>query len=364
MLGKDQIDAWTRQGLISAEQAEKLLATLPEHERATSPLVARVLFAAGALNGLVLYLFSRLHGIDASAHSLVLLWIVSLAPIAYVIRSGPFTVLLSASFFAWIGLFVHGGASVLDATDRLVFLPATYLAAGVFVFALGATHDVLPSLRSVSRTYRLAGLQVATLALFALCVERFGGRATAVTDWRRAEASDRFLIALLVVCGVAAALTILNRAIAARLPSITKSETPVCLAMLVLVVLYAVVPLPPFVYLLLWNAVLLAMGIVSLTTGLKRRDARLVDIGVVGLSGLVVARYVDAAWDRLPLATFVLVLAVLLGACVAALFFLRPGADDEPEEKKAETPAPTETSHADPEVERLLQEARAKDREG
>src|SRR4029077_9049861 len=100
------------------EQAEKLLATLPAAESAaTTPVAATVLFAAAALNGLVIYVFTLLHAIDASMHTIVLLWILSLAPLAYVLRQASFTVLLTILFFLWIGLFVHGSVPVLDAID-------------------------------------------------------------------------------------------------------------------------------------------------------------------------------------------------------------------------------------------------------
>ncbi len=321
-----------------------------------------LIFGALALAGVLIWGVALANGIAASTHSLVLIWLAPVLPAAYYLRRPPLAVVVCGLFLAWVGLFVHGDVSFLDATDRLVFLPLTYLAAGVTLFAAGGTHYISASLRPIARTYRLTGLWVTLLALFALGLETFGGRPTEMSDWRRVDASNRFLLGLAAISAAGAVFTVVNGVLHARLAGTTRAEVPISLAMIALVALYAVVPLPTFFYLVMWNAVLVAMLVVALATGVKRHDSKLMEIGGIGLSLLAVARWVTLGAPRLPLGTFVVGLGVILALSLGGFLLLRslPVAKPEPGKPSSEEPsAPTTGLDLDPELQRLLLEAKS-----
>ena len=349
----ERVRRWAKDGLITADQADKLVATLPppgapDPAAAAAPeSLTRVLVACAGLNGLALFGLSRFSGLAAPAHALVLLWMLSVAPLAYLLRRSVYAALLCLLYMAWVGAFVYGGISAGDAVDRLPFVPVTYLAAGVALFAVGGTHYLLERLAPVARVYRLAGLQVSLLALFALGLETFASRATGMTDWRSAEASDRFVLCLLLLCVAAAIPTAINWRLSARVPALTRSEGPISLALIGGVLLYTVVPLPTLAYVLLWNAVLFALVSAVTWVGYTRRDARLVDIGGGALALLLIARYVSVAAGRLPVGTLLLGLLPVTVVVGVALWILRSSvaeaaAEDEAAKVAAQAgPGPT-----------------------
>lgn len=348
---REQIGRWAKDGLITADQAEKLAASLPAAEAAApipTPVLARVLLVCAALNGLALFGFSRLHGVEAPAHALVLLWMLSVAPLAYLLRQPVFAVLLALLWFAWVGLFVHGSLPMVDAILRLPFLPVTYLAAGVALFAWGGVHYLHPPLAPIARTFRLAGLQASLAALFALGMETFSAQATGMTDWRSAEASDRFVLGLLALCLTAAVPTVANIRLARRLPALTTSEGPISLALIAGVVLYTVLPLPTIVYMVGWNAVLFALIGAVLVRGWRQGDLRIVQIAGATLALCLVARYVGLTWQRLPMGTMVLGLLVVVALAAGILAWLLRGAPGAPAEQAPAPPAAPTKAEVEP----------------
>ncbi len=282
-----------------------------------------IVVAGLALLGVAIWAVALSRGIAASTHSLALVWLAPVLPVAYVLRKPALTLSVCGLFLAWVGLFVHGEVSLMDATDRLVFLPLTYLAAGVLLFAVGGTHYIATALAPIARIYRLTGLWVALVALFALGLETFGARPTEMSDWRRVEASNRYLVGLMAITAAAAVVTAVNGVLQRRLPGTTRAEIPISLAMATLVVVYALVPLPALLYLIMWNVVLVAMLIVALATGVSRGDPKLMEIGGVGLALLALARWVTLGWGRLPLGTFFVGLGVIVAVGGVGLLILR-----------------------------------------
>jgi uncharacterized membrane protein len=327
------------------------------------PKRTALIVGALALAGILIWGVALANGVAASAHFLVLIWLAPVLPAAYYLRRPPLALGVCGLFLAWVGLFVHGDVSFLDATDRLVFLPLTYLAAGVTLFAIGGTHYVSTSMRPIARTYRLTGLWVTLFALFALGLETFGGRPTEMSDWRRVDASNRFLLGLAAISLAGTIFTVVNGALHARLVGTTRAEVPISLAMIGLVALYTIVPLPTFFYLVMWNAVLVAMLVVALATGVKRHDVKLMEIGGIGLSLLAIARWVTIGMPRLPLGTFIVGLGVILALSVGGFLLLRslPAAQPQPTKPppEQEPSAPASELDLDPELQRLLLEAKA-----
>jgi len=328
MLGREQIDRWRKEGLITPQQAEKLRATLPEHERqralGASPLSGTaLLFLSALLSGAVIFLFRWLHDVDAPAHEVLLLWMLATAPVVYVLRLLPLVILFTLLFFTWVGLFTFGGLpDAIDYYDRLALLPLPFLMGGVLLFAVGGTHYLLPRLAPIARTYRIAAVQVVLAALFALSMYVVSGDVEAGVAWRDLETNRLFLGALGALLVGAAAFTGLNMRLAARRPELTRSEGPISLALLAVGLLYALLPLPGLVYTVFFNLVALALVGAVGYVGYRRADLRLLRLGGGGLVLFLSARYVDLAWDRLGVVAFVGGLVLVPGLGVLALWLL------------------------------------------
>ena len=90
--------------------------------------------------------------------------------------------------------------------------------------------------------------------------------------------------------------------------------------------LYALIPLPAWVYSGLFSAVLFLVILAALLTGWARRDTRLADFAGVGLLGLVLIRYYDWFWAPLGWASFTAGAFVLTALLVTVLLLKRKDA--------------------------------------
>jgi uncharacterized membrane protein len=385
-----RIRSWVEAKLIAPDLGERLLGTLTAEERAPTTRAlgtAGLVLLCSGVNGAVILLFTALYGIDVPAHVPFLLWMLCVGPLVYVLRIPLLAALLVVLLLVWIGLFIYGSMEFLDIYDRVRFVPLAYLPGGILAFALGGMHYLLGPLATVARAYRLAGLLVTVLAMFALGMSTFGGSPTGMVDWRRFEASNRFLMANLGLCGAAALATIVNMTIVRkRTPELTTSEGPISLAMLGIAALYSIVPLPAGVYLTLWNLVLLALTGAVAYVGWVRADLRLAQIGAIGGAAMLCARWLDLSWGHASLVTTLLVEAGLVAGSIFGVGGLlrdvrRRAAEEKPDapatdEKKKKvderaveaTTTSIETApskpagplDADPEIAQLLTEMRAR----
>ncbi len=324
MLAEEQIKRWVADGIVTSEQGEKMLATLPDHQLEGTLAKSRgvgslLLLSSALLSGIVIFLFAFLYDVDASAHAILLLWMLCVAPMVYVLRQTPITILFSGLFFAWVAVFAYGNLEGPDIAQRLTSLPLPYLAAGVALFAIGGTHYLHPRLTSIARAYRIMGLQAVLVALLALGLNLF----EAGSSWR-GETGGWSLMAVLVILAVfGVGFTILNMKTRAKNPKLTVVEGPISLALLALVFVYALVPLPAIAFEVLLNLVLLALVGSVLVVGYGRRDLRLVNISSAALLAFVLLRTSGLLWGELSLGTFLVCMCVVAFVSAVSLVLLK-----------------------------------------
>ena len=109
------------------------------YERKNLPKVgAALLFLGSLLFGATIFLIGQIYNIQAHSHTLILVWLVGILPLVYVLQSVSVAGLASLLLFLWIGLFIFRGATL--ATEDWIALPTLYLVSGLLLFEVGGLH--------------------------------------------------------------------------------------------------------------------------------------------------------------------------------------------------------------------------------
>jgi uncharacterized membrane protein len=293
---------------------------------AKSWLGSSLLLLSALLSGAVILLFSWLYQVSAPAHVVVLLWMLSVAPLTYVARRTALSLLFPTLLLAWAALFTFREVGFFAVMDRIFFLPAVLAAGGVLLFAFGGLHYTLPGLSSLARNFRLIGLKATLLAVLLVTTPALSRRSAEATSWTTLGSSAAVVWSFALLVAAAALLTLFNMRLAPKVERLTRAEGPISLALLAVILLYALIPLPAWVYSGLFSGVLFLVILAALLTGWARRDARLADIAGLGLLGLVLIRYYDWFWAPLGWASFSAGALVLTALLVTVLLLKRKDA--------------------------------------
>lgn len=281
------------------------------YERQTLPKVgAALLFLGALLFGATIFLIAQIYHIQANSHVLVLIWLVGILPLVYVLQSVPIAGLSALLLFVWIGLFIFHGMT-LSSADWFA-LPVLYLLCGLLVFESGGLHYLSEKLRLVARTYRIAALKVVIACLFLLSFRFFSGHYDSWNLRQGAAFSPRMSTGIVLVAAAAILLATWNLL---RNPS--KSETwklegGLSLGLAGLSLAFFFFPSTTNIYAVLFNLVLAGCIGVLIAIGYEREDIRLVNIGMSYLSLLVIVRYCDLFWGLLSRSVFFLVGGAIL----------------------------------------------------
>lgn len=319
---EERVAGWRREGLISEQQAARMLEDLRQEvpqDDAETWSTSALLFAVALLNGLIILVFTAIADLQMGSHTTFLLWMVCILPMLYTLRLSAIAALFALLFLAWTTLFAFRGLAMMSVVDRVTLLPVFYLLCGTTLFAVGGAHYVFPSLRSVARALRLIGIQIAMLALFAMSVRSVAEGPSLVADLRDPQASLQLMVTLLGLAGVAAAFTLLNFMLRKRAPEITQAEGAVSLALVVVSILYYFFPLPAVVTVALYTVAQLALITTLLVVGYRRSDVRLVNIGSFSALVLLLVRTLELVITRFPLSVVVASVALALAIGGAAL---------------------------------------------
>lgn len=305
------IERWQREGLISGEQAVALRADLAKRRGNAG---AAMLMAAALVNGAVLWLFTRVYGVDIAVHAILALWLVCVVPLAYATRAKAVAAACGLLFCAWVAAFAFRGLSAFSVVDRWSWLSPLVLLGGVCAFALGGLHYLVPGFDGVARGIRLASLQAALVALFTMTFELVASGAAFYDELRDPEASSQVAVAATSFAVIALAATIAGQALERVRARITRVEAPVNVALLVTAVIFVLVPIPARTSALLASVVLVGMVVSVLVVGVRRRDKRLIRISGVALSVFFALRVGAWLWG-----TQGMVVAIAVGAAVAVV---------------------------------------------
>jgi uncharacterized membrane protein len=262
---------------------------------------AALLFLGALLFGATIFLVAQMYHVQAHSHTLVLWWVLGIAPLVYALKSVPMAVLMSVLAYVWLGLFVFQSADPDDFFERL---PVLYLVSGLLSFEVGCLHYLVPELKVVARTYRLVGIQVAIISLLLLTFEWFAPP--------RFRFSPGFDIGIVAVGLQAMALGAVNLALNPSRSATWRIEEYLSLGLTGLALVFLAFPPTTNVSMIVFNLALAGVLLTILTIGYQREDARLVDIGIRALSVLILIRYCDWFWHLLPRSAFFLIGGLLL----------------------------------------------------
>lgn len=375
MVNKEQIDQWLRDGTITQEQANKMLADSSEYRKeqssnklivaistigsillgigailfvasnwAVMPNVLKILILVGStfgaywagyyfkyqkqnlpkvgasliflgalLFGATVFLIAQMYNINANSHVLVLIWLIGVLPLVYAFQSSPIAGLSALLFYIWIGLFVFKGLDFYRAQGDFFKLPVLYLVSGVLLFGIGQLHYLSEKLKSVARVYRLAGIKIAMVSLFFLTFRFFSGHYGNYGFFSKSlETSEQFTFGLILFSVVALLLAIIGLFFNPSKSSTNILENSLALGLASVALVFFFFPATTNIYVLLFNLILAGLVFTLLFVGYQREDMQIVNTGMFWLSALILVRYFDFFWDLLPRSLFFMVGGLIL----------------------------------------------------
>lgn len=306
----DHIARWVQEGHVTEEQAARLKASA---KVAALPQQLGLLTIAGAANGVALVLFALWYSVPFALHALLVLWLLSLLPLLYVVKSRALAGLTGLVFVLWLPSFALRETGVAVFTGSSV-MPVVFLMGGTALFGLGGLHYLVPSLAPVARGLRIVALLTVSFALFVLGLTFWSSRSGGTIVPLTGGSLWSSVLVLAVVAAVSAAAGIFLRG---RAPKLTRAEGPVSLGLVAVGLLYFAVPLPPWIFVLTFNVLTVAMLTVLLMTGWQRDDLKAIDIANIGLMAVLFSRWLDLGLGNLSLVPFLavgIVAMTVLGA--------------------------------------------------
>ncbi|KPK38606.1 MAG: hypothetical protein AMJ78_09735 [Omnitrophica WOR_2 bacterium SM23_29] len=375
MLDENLIKKWIKDGIITEEQARKMLADVAESKKEQSsnklitfistigaislgigailfvasnwqvmPNIIKVLFLLGItlgvyyigyifkyqkqnlpkvgvaliflgalLFGSTVFLVAQIYHINANSHTLILIWLLGILPLVYALKTIPIAALSSLLFYVWMALFVFRNFSFTEACGDFFYLPVLYLIGGILQFGIGGLHYLSEDFKAIARTYRIAGIKISMLALFLLTFRFFSGSYNGFNIRAGIEVSKQFSTGLIIFAILALAITVINRLLNPSKSDTLKLESGASLVLLVMAMIFFYVP-PTIsnIYPFLFNLILTAAIFILIFVGYRREDIRLVNVGIFYLEAFIVVRYFDYFWKLLPRAMFFMVGGIIL----------------------------------------------------
>lgn len=375
MVNKEQIEQWLRDGTITQEQANKMLADSQEDRKEQSsnklivaistigsillgigailfvasnwaviPNIMKILILVGStfgayylgyffkyqkqnlpkvgasliflgalLFGATVFLIAQMYNINANSHVLVLIWLIGVLPLVYAFQSSPIAGLSALLFYVWIGLFVFKGLDFYRAQGDFFKLPVLYLVSGVLLFGIGQLHYLSEKLKSVARVYRLTGIKIAMVSLFFLTFRFFSGHYENYGFFSKSlETSEQFTFGLILFSVVALLLAIIGLFFNPSKSSTNILENSLALGLASIALVFFFFPATTNIYVLLFNLILAGLVFTLLFVGYQREDMQIVNTGMFWLSALILVRYFDFFWDLLPRSLFFMVGGLIL----------------------------------------------------
>ncbi|MFH1259607.1 MAG: DUF2157 domain-containing protein [Elusimicrobiota bacterium] len=274
---------------------------------------AALIFLSALLFGASIFLIAQIYHIQANSHVLVLIWLIGILPLIYALKTEPIAGLASLLFFVWIGLFVFKGGRFPQTERDFAGLPILYLVAGILLFGIGGIHYFFEELKGVARMFRISAIRVALLSLFILTFKPFSaGYFDLHSGKEMMQFSSRFSAWFAIFSVLAIIFVIVN-----LLFNPSESDTFVFegytgLGLSVVVLIFFFFPSASIIYPILFNLIMAGIILILLFIGYRREDLKLVNIGITFLWVFVGARYFDFFWKLFPRSFFFMVGGVIL----------------------------------------------------
>lgn len=275
------IDRWLKDGLIAEGTAARMRGDVEKAQRGAG---SGLLVMAVMLNGLVLFAFTRVHGVDVAVHEILALWLVCVLPLAYGTRARALSAASSLLFVSWFVAVTFRNLSFFATFDRWVLTAPVLLLGGVTAFSVGGLHYLVPGFETVARPARLVGLQCVLLGLFAMTLDVFASGTSFTDELRDPAATQQVAIAAVCAALVTVAATIAGQALRARAQRLTVVEAPVNVILSATALAFILAPLTTSIASKLACVVLLTLVVSVFAVGFRDGDRRLVRISAGALT--------------------------------------------------------------------------------
>lgn len=370
MVNKEEIDQWLREGVVTQEQADKMIVDVQRArtEESSSKIIATistigaVLFGLGTilfvaanwdilsyvakivilttvtfiiyflgyffqyrfrnlpqvgesliflstlLFGATIFLIGQIYHVPAYNHYLLIIWLVGILPLVYITKSYNIAGLATLIFYVWIALFTYRAIDIFENTADFYRLPVMYLISGVLLFGVGALHYFLKGFNLVARAIRLSGVRVTLLSLFLLSLKFFSGTYNEFSFVSEIkEASDPFTLLIVIFSIIALILLYINLRFNPSRSKTNNIENTIGFILVAIGLVFFFIPFYGNVYTLMFNLVLTAISFVLIAIGYQREDLQVVNTGLFWFVALIIIRYFDFFWRLLPRSLFFLV---------------------------------------------------------
>lgn len=288
-----------------------------------------LLFLGSLLFGATVFLIAQIYHVNANAYELVLIWLIGILPAAYSFISIPIATLSAFLSYLIIGLFLFTHAYPFWREIKFVFI--LYLIASLTLFMLGSFHYLFNTgLKRFGRVYRLIAINITMLCLFLLgfkFIYPMLGRSLENSEAEKIfyfyPLSDMFasFVGRVILIGILlCSLFIFISAIVNVLYNLTKSKTNILENTVAIIITLSAlacffIAAPTWIYLLLFNGILLSLIFLLILFGYHKEDIRLVTIGMVWLVIFTIARYFDFFWNLMSRSLFFTLGGLILVLC-------------------------------------------------
>lgn len=302
--------------------------------------------------GAAIHLIAQIYHVPVNHPNLVPLWFLGVAPLAYITRSRAILAFSIALLLAAAGF--RAQQWLPDTGDALMLLLPLFLLLGAALFAAGRLHARFAFTRPFARIFDLAGLLVASAAVYLLSYHILW---QGIAAERGGIIAANFLAAeYWAVAGAAAALSGVAVGVAAwRLPARRRPLARWEIAAVAAMVAVAAGTYPGLWYGGAWlwwvfNLVILAAVLGMIAAGCRWNRAYLINLAVIIFAITLFTRYFEFGFSLLEQSLAFIVAGAILLAGGFGLEFLRrrllkriPGA-----ETRSTEPLPTETPPTEP----------------
>jgi len=376
MVNKDQIEQWVSQGMVTREQADKMIVDVSKSKKeessnnfiVTLSTVGSVCLGIGAilfvssnwdymsnfikiaillgstfgalyagyflkyqkgnfpkvgssliflgtlLFGATIFMISQMYNVNANSHTLILIWMLGVLPFVYVFLSPSITVLTVTLFYVWAGFFIFRGMGFDESFHDFLYLPAIYLVLGIFIFGVGGFHYLKPAFNGIARIFRLAGVEIAMISLFLLTFRFFSGDIAerGFSYGAGGDVSSQFSLSFMIFLMLAAFLSFAGLYFNPSKSKTNSLENLFAVGLSLAAMTFFYFPLQSDIFTFMFNLMLAGIIAALFYVGYSKADVKLVGIGMFWLEIFILARYFDFFWDLLPRSMFFIFAGIIL----------------------------------------------------
>lgn len=201
-------------------------------------------------------------------------------------------------------------------TPERYALPLMYILAGVLLYAAGSLHRLRRDPHGFVPVYQVVGLLAIVVPAYVLTFGAF---------WEAAQREDLSTLRVPVWFSAAIVLALLGAAslLVDRRDAFGVVEAAVFAVIVLIVAVVGYAPHWADSYALVFNAVYFGLALLMVVRGHLEGEARFVNLGIPILAIGLITRYIDVFWDLLPRSAFYIVGGLVLLAIAAGLERLR-----------------------------------------